>query len=92
MRDELQEVLRELEAAVWAPLTLHWGWELEDDFASLRRLCDLLQGIAEQGGDYFYRGPFAKAVAERMARSEDSVQKLWVRALATLRRMLGEVR
>ena len=31
-------------------------------------------------------------VAGRMARSEDSVQKLWVRALATLRRMLGEVR
>ena len=40
------ERLLELEAGIWAPVTLHWGWELEDDFASLRRLCDLLQGIA----------------------------------------------
>jgi RNA polymerase sigma-70 factor (ECF subfamily) len=32
--------------------------------------------------------PFAD-VASRMGRSEDSVQKLWVRALATLRRLLG---
>ena len=31
--------------------------------------------------------PFAQ-VAERMGRSEDSVQKLWVRALANLRRTL----
>lgn len=39
------ERLLQLEAAVWAPVTLHWGWELEDDFESLRRLCRLLQGI-----------------------------------------------
>lgn len=32
--------------------------------------------------------PFAQ-VAQRMGRSEDSVQKLWVRALASLRRELG---
>ena len=32
--------------------------------------------------------PFAQ-VAERMGRSEDSVQKLWVRSLAALRRSLG---
>jgi RNA polymerase sigma-70 factor (ECF subfamily) len=31
-------------------------------------------------------------VARRMGRSQDSVQKLWVRALATLRRLLGENR
>lgn len=30
-------------------------------------------------------------VAKRMGRSEDSVQKLWVRALANLRKILGEV-
>lgn len=40
------ERLSDRGAALWAPLTLHWGWELEDDFASLRRLCSLL---AEQG-------------------------------------------
>jgi RNA polymerase sigma-70 factor (ECF subfamily) len=35
--------------------------------------------------------PFADA-AQRMGRSEDSVQKLWVRALARLRRELGDHR
>jgi hypothetical protein len=40
------ERLRDRGAALWTPLTLHWGWELEDDFAGLRRLCALL---AEQG-------------------------------------------
>jgi hypothetical protein len=44
---EVEAGLRRLEAdeaALWAPITLHWGWELEDDFAGLRRLCDLLAG------------------------------------------------
>jgi len=36
------ERLGEREAALWAPITLHWGWELEDDFAGLRRLCRLV--------------------------------------------------
>jgi hypothetical protein len=26
-------------ASLFAPVTLHWGWELEDDFAALRDLC-----------------------------------------------------
>jgi Uncharacterized protein conserved in bacteria (DUF2334) len=46
------ERLQELDAALWAPVTLHWGWELEDDFASLRRLCRLLQGIAADWTDF----------------------------------------
>ena len=32
--------------ALWAPVTLHWGWELEDDFAGLRRLCAVLARCA----------------------------------------------
>ncbi|HEX6667289.1 MAG TPA: DUF2334 domain-containing protein [Solirubrobacterales bacterium] len=46
------EVLPEIERmiaaeeALWAPVTLHWGWELEDDFAGLKRLCDRLAGVA----------------------------------------------
>jgi ABC-type amino acid transport substrate-binding protein len=42
---EVIEGLRRLEdqrAGIWAPVTLHWGWELEDDFAGLRELCRLL--------------------------------------------------
>lgn len=34
------------EQALWAPVTLHWGWEAEDDFAGLRRLCKTLAGLA----------------------------------------------
>ena len=36
----------EAEEALWAPITLHWGWELDDDFAGLVRLCDRLAGLA----------------------------------------------
>ncbi len=36
------ERMIEAEEALWAPITLHWGWELDDDFASLKRLCDRL--------------------------------------------------
>jgi hypothetical protein len=28
-------------ASLFAPVTLHWGWELDDDFAALRDLCAL---------------------------------------------------
>jgi peptidoglycan/xylan/chitin deacetylase (PgdA/CDA1 family) len=41
------ERLNELGAALWAPATLHWGWELKDDFAALKQLCRTLVGKAE---------------------------------------------
>lgn len=40
------ERMIEAEEALWAPITLHWGWELDDDFASLKRLCDRLAECA----------------------------------------------
>jgi hypothetical protein len=40
------ERMIEGEEALWAPVTLHWGWELEDEFAGLRRLCEVLRGCA----------------------------------------------
>lgn len=40
------ERLAEHGAAIWAPATLHWGWELEDDFTGLRALCQTLAGMA----------------------------------------------
>jgi peptidoglycan/xylan/chitin deacetylase (PgdA/CDA1 family) len=46
------ERLAALETALWAPITLHWGWELKDDFASLRRLCTLLEGRAAPWHDF----------------------------------------
>lgn len=38
------EALAERRAGLWAPITLHWGWELEDGFTALRRLCRSLRG------------------------------------------------
>jgi peptidoglycan/xylan/chitin deacetylase (PgdA/CDA1 family) len=38
------ERLAKLETALWAPATLHWGWETKDDFDELRRLCRALAG------------------------------------------------
>ena len=40
------------EEPLWAPITLHWGWELRDDFAALRRLCEVLQGLAVDWKDF----------------------------------------
>jgi len=37
----------EAQQALWAPITLHWGWELEDDFAGLKRLSKRLSGCAD---------------------------------------------
>lgn len=39
------ERMIEAEEALWAPITLHWGWELDDDFAGLIRLCKRLAGL-----------------------------------------------
>jgi peptidoglycan/xylan/chitin deacetylase (PgdA/CDA1 family) len=39
-------------AAIWAPATLHWGWELEDDFVALARLARLLSGCASNWGEF----------------------------------------
>lgn len=46
------ERLAELEAAIWAPATLHWGWETKDDFDSLRRLCGTLAGRTAAWPDF----------------------------------------
>jgi peptidoglycan/xylan/chitin deacetylase (PgdA/CDA1 family) len=46
------ERLAGLEAALWAPATLHWGWEMEDDLAALRRLCATLSGRATDWHDF----------------------------------------
>lgn len=57
------ERLAELEAALWAPITLHWGWELKDDFAGLRRLCKLLQGRVAHWSDFLGAVAASRAAA-----------------------------
>jgi peptidoglycan/xylan/chitin deacetylase (PgdA/CDA1 family) len=40
------EQMIEAEEALWAPITLHWGWELDDDFAGLKQLCARLTELS----------------------------------------------
>jgi hypothetical protein len=54
------ERLAAIGAALWAPATLHWGWEMEDDLAALRRLCATLEGRAAD-----WRGFLAAVTASR---------------------------
>jgi hypothetical protein len=56
------ERLAELEAALWAPATLHWGWELEDDFAGLRRLCNTLAERTAAWPDFLTAVAFSRPV------------------------------
>lgn len=46
------ERMIEAEEALWAPITLHWGWELDDDFTGLKRLCGRLAGLASDWRDF----------------------------------------
>lgn len=39
-------------ASLWAPATLHWGWELDDGFAALRRLGAALSGRVAAWPDF----------------------------------------
>jgi len=56
------ERLIERRAALWAPLTLHWGWEARDDFAGLRRLCRRLAGRARDWGEFLRAVAASRAV------------------------------
>jgi peptidoglycan/xylan/chitin deacetylase (PgdA/CDA1 family) len=49
-------------AAIWAPATLHWGWELADDFAALAELAQTLRGRAS-GWDEFLEAVRASRAA-----------------------------
>jgi peptidoglycan/xylan/chitin deacetylase (PgdA/CDA1 family) len=51
------------EEARWAPITLHWGWELEDDFADLRRLCARLAECTTGWGQFL--GALGRSPATR---------------------------
>ncbi len=39
-------------AGVWACLTLHWAWELDDDFAALRALLDVVAPVARPWAEF----------------------------------------
>jgi hypothetical protein len=52
--DVLPAVDRAIERAVgaWVPVVLHWGWEMDDDWAALRRLADRIAPYAAGWEDF----------------------------------------
>lgn len=52
--DVLPAVERAIERAVgaWVPVVLHWGWEMDDDWAALRRLADRIAPYAAGWEDF----------------------------------------
>jgi hypothetical protein len=52
----------EREIAAWLPVTLHWGWEVGDDFAALERLAALLAELARPWGDLLAAAQRARGV------------------------------
>jgi hypothetical protein len=61
------ERLAELEATLWAPATLHWGWEQKDDFDSLRRLCGTLAGRTAAWSEFLAAVETSRTVKESAA-------------------------
>jgi len=57
------ERLAALQAALWAPATLHWGWEMEDDLDSLRRLCRTLAGRTARWPEFLSAVESTRAIA-----------------------------
>jgi peptidoglycan/xylan/chitin deacetylase (PgdA/CDA1 family) len=63
---EVEPAVRRLidrRAALWAPATLHWGWELDDDLSGLRQLCRTLAGRAAPWGDFLEAVAASRAAA-----------------------------
>jgi len=54
--------LIEAQAALWAPITLHWGWEADEGFAQLRRLLAAIAPYAARWEDFL-----AEVDASRLA-------------------------
>lgn len=44
--------LEELAAPVWVPVALHWGWEFENDWATLEKLASLLAPFARPWDEF----------------------------------------
>lgn len=47
------ERLVELQAPVWVPVALHWGWEFENDWRTLEQLATLLAPHARPWSEFF---------------------------------------
>jgi Uncharacterized protein conserved in bacteria (DUF2334) len=52
---DMQAMVEDLiarQVALWVPITLHWSWELETDFANLARLAEVIGSHARPWDDF----------------------------------------
>lgn len=56
-------------AGTWIPIVLHWGWEIEDDFAGLRRLLDVIAPHTAPWDDFLAAVDRSALVRPRARRS-----------------------
>ena len=60
--------LAELRAAVWVPIVLHWGWELEADWSALERLAPELARYAASCDSFLAAVRESATSADRVGR------------------------
>lgn len=63
----LVESMLERGAGVWAPIVLHWGWELEDDFAALGELAKSIGAYAVSWSAFWDEATAAAAILDAPA-------------------------
>ena len=56
------ESLLERDAALWVPIVLHWSWEQEEEYASLRRLVELIGPLSRSWQELIDAGHDAAAL------------------------------
>ncbi|HEV3115639.1 MAG TPA: sigma-70 family RNA polymerase sigma factor [Gemmataceae bacterium] len=93
LHDELEHSSQALDGGLAAPHSSPSQQAVRREQAVL--LADALEQLSEDHRDVIVlrqlEGLSFPEVAQRMARSSDAVKKLWVRALASLRKALGDI-
>jgi peptidoglycan/xylan/chitin deacetylase (PgdA/CDA1 family) len=66
------ERLYRTRASLWAPVTFHWGWELDDDFGALRDFCARWAEFAVEWTELLAAAHSAQALTEASTRGRAS--------------------
>lgn len=69
----LVENMLEHDAGVWAPIVLHWGWELEDDYAALERLAESIGSHSATWTSFWEEATAAAAILDGPATPRSSL-------------------
>lgn len=62
-------------AGTWIPIVLHWGWEVEDDFAGLRRLLEVIAPCTSRWDDFLDAVARSSRVPARARRADPVLRR-----------------